>query len=283
MSYMDARDEARAATGGKPGARERILDTSYELFARRGIRDVGVDEIITRSGVAKATFYRHFPSKDALVLAYLDRWFTARSAAVEAATRNIESRDEALLAVFGVLDDWFQRGRAEASAFLHVMIEMGPDHPLGKASIEYLSRTREQLAAIAVAAGLEDPDGFAWSCHILIKGAMVADAEGDGSAAERARLMASLLIEHHRQRQQRGRGPRRINAGEASSGSCQVEGRQIESQRVDDPSNGSQRGDEGQRLAPFWPREAATQAEHRLARPTRLATTKGILGSVERN
>lgn len=198
MLFMDARDDYRAAAGKRPGARERILDTSYELFARRGIRDVGVDEIITRSGVAKASFYRHFPSKDELVLAYLDRWFTERSAALEAATQGMESRDEALLAVFGVLDDWFQRGRAEASAFLHVMIEMGPDHPLGRASIHYLERTREQLAEIAIAAGLDDPVGFAWSCHILIKGAMVADAEGDSHAAERARLMASLLIEHHR-------------------------------------------------------------------------------------
>ncbi|MCH6471476.1 TetR/AcrR family transcriptional regulator [Sinomonas terrae] len=265
---MDARDEARAAKGRKGGARERILDTSYELFARRGIRDVGVDEIITRSGVAKATFYRHFPSKDALVLAYLDRWFTARSAAVDAATKSSESHDEPLLAVFGVLDDWFQRGRAEASAFLHVMIEMGPDHPLGRASIEYLTRTREQLATIAAAAGLDDPEGFAWSCHILIKGAMVADSEGDTSAAERARLMASLLIEHHRQRQLGQEG----QLGQ-------------ENQR----SQESQLGQEGQgdgrrqRFAPFRHAEAAAEGEHRVTRPTRFVKTKGTLSSAEAN
>ncbi|WP_138445294.1 TetR/AcrR family transcriptional regulator [Sinomonas susongensis] len=184
----------------RPGARDKILDTSYELFAHRGIRDVGVDEIISRSGVAKATFYRHFPSKDALVLAYLDRWFTARSAAIEAATKGIESTDEAVLAVFGVLNDWFRHGTAEASAFLHVMIEMGPDHPLGQASIEYLTRTREQLADLAAAAGLSDPEGFAWSCHILIKGAMVADSEGDTQAAARALTMARLLIEEHHEK-----------------------------------------------------------------------------------
>ena len=49
----------------------RILSTAYELFSRRGIRDVGINELIERSGVAKSTFYRHFPSKDALVLAFL--------------------------------------------------------------------------------------------------------------------------------------------------------------------------------------------------------------------
>lgn len=64
-------------------ARERLLDAAYELFARRGIRDVGVDELITRSGVAKATFYRHFRTKDDLVAAYLDRWFQARTASIQ--------------------------------------------------------------------------------------------------------------------------------------------------------------------------------------------------------
>ncbi|WP_334173774.1 helix-turn-helix domain-containing protein, partial [Sinomonas sp.] len=61
---------ARAAAMGRPaGARERILGAAYWLFARRGIRDVGVDELIAASGVARATFYRHFRSKDDLVLA----------------------------------------------------------------------------------------------------------------------------------------------------------------------------------------------------------------------
>jgi AcrR family transcriptional regulator len=54
-------------------ARERILDTAYELFSRNGIRAVGVDAIIDRSGVARMTLYRHFGSKDALVLAFLER------------------------------------------------------------------------------------------------------------------------------------------------------------------------------------------------------------------
>src|SRR5439155_15090992 len=52
-------------------ARERILDAAYELFSQRGIRAVGVNEVIERAGVATATLYRHFPSKDNLVLAFL--------------------------------------------------------------------------------------------------------------------------------------------------------------------------------------------------------------------
>ena len=180
-------------------ARGRILATSYDLFARRGIRDVGVDELIARSGVAKATFYKHFKSKDELVLAYLDRWYEARSAAIDGAVlRRGSSGDAALLAIFDVFNEWFRQGAAEVSSFLHVMMEMGPDHPLGRASMDYLARTRSQLAALASAAGLRDPEDFAWSCHILIKGSMVAAAEGDAFAADRARQMAALLINLHR-------------------------------------------------------------------------------------
>ena len=191
--------ESPRAPRRRDGPRQRILDTSFELFSRRGIRDVGVDELIERSGVARATFYRQFRSKDELALAYLERWYQARSAAIgEAVARHGGSGEAALLAIFDVFNEWFQQGAAQVSSFLHVMMEMGPDHPLGKASIGYLARTGREMAEIARSAGLRDPEDFAWSCHILIKGAIVADAEGDQRAAERAREMAELLIEHHK-------------------------------------------------------------------------------------
>ena len=70
-------------------ARDRILDAAFRLFYARGIRGVGVDLIIAESGVAKATFYTHFPAKDELVLAYLDKvdgvWTGQLHAAAEAA------------------------------------------------------------------------------------------------------------------------------------------------------------------------------------------------------
>lgn len=194
---MDVKDRTRASA--KPGARQRIIDVSFTLFAERGIRDVGVDELIERSGVAKATFYKHFHAKDDLALAYLQRWYEERSSAIEDAVKRREgSATPALLAVFDVFDEWFRQGVSEVGSFLHVLMEMGPTHPLGKASLDYLARTREQLADIARNAGLHDPDGFGWSCHILLQGAIVAAAEGDLDAAARARHMAALLIAHRR-------------------------------------------------------------------------------------
>jgi AcrR family transcriptional regulator len=194
---MTATDLASAPSPGD--ARDRILAASYKLFAERGIRDAGVDELIARSGVAKATFYKYFKSKDDVALAYLERWYENRGGAIDAAVRRYGREGErALLAIFDVFDDWFRQGAVEVTSFLHVMLEMGPNHPLGRASIEYLAKTREQLAELARSAGLRDVEDFAWSCHILIKGAIVASAEGDRRAAERAREMASMLVERYR-------------------------------------------------------------------------------------
>ncbi|WP_138413958.1 TetR/AcrR family transcriptional regulator [Sinomonas gamaensis] len=180
-------------------ARQRVLDASYELFARRGIRAVGVDELIETSGVAKATFYKHFKSKDDVVLAFLQRWYEERTAAIEQAVARYGNRDGgAVLTIFDLFDDWFRHGAVQVTSFLHVMMEMGPQHPLGRASISYLEKTRQQIADLAQSAGLADPDDFAWSIHILLKGAMVADAEGDENAAQRAKQMARILMEHHR-------------------------------------------------------------------------------------
>src|SRR6476660_4151538 len=87
------------------GARERILDAAYELFSRRGIQAVGVNEVTERAGVATATLYRHFPSKDELVLAFLDlreqRW--TKDVIEAGAIRRGSNAEERLLALFDVL------------------------------------------------------------------------------------------------------------------------------------------------------------------------------------
>jgi AcrR family transcriptional regulator len=186
----------------EPEARERILDTAYELFSRRGVRGVGVDEVIERAGVAKATLYRHFPSKDELVLAFLERrerrwtldWVEAE------ARRGGSTPEEQLLAIFDAFDGWFRRDDFEACSFINVMLEMGPEHPASKASIQHLENIRSIVRRLAEEAGLRDPDSFARSWHILMKGSIVAAAEGDIDAAQRAKSMARCLLDGHRKR-----------------------------------------------------------------------------------
>jgi AcrR family transcriptional regulator len=184
----------------KSDARERILDTAYELFSRRAIRDVGVDEVIERAGVAKATLYRHFPSKDDLVIAFLERreerWTMAW---VEAeARRRGTTPEEQLLAIFELFDEWFQRDDFEACAFINVLLEMRSAHPTGQASVRHLANIRTVVSRLADEAALRDPESFAHSWHILMKGSIVSATEGDAQAARRAQSMARLLIEEHR-------------------------------------------------------------------------------------
>src|SRR5579863_5076899 len=125
-------------------ARERILDAAYELFSRRGIRAVGVNEVIEHAGVATATLYRHFPSKDKLVLAFLDlreqRW--TKDIIEAESMRRGSNPEERLLAIFDVLDEWFRRDDFEAGSFIKVLLELGPKHPAGGASVLHLEQLR---------------------------------------------------------------------------------------------------------------------------------------------
>jgi AcrR family transcriptional regulator len=193
-----ARTRQRGEVGSS--ARQRILDTSYELFSRRGVRAVGIDEVIERAGVAKATLYRHFSSKDALVLAFLElreqRW-TRDFVEAEAISRGA-TPEQRLLAIFDVYDEWFHRDDFEACSFVNVLLEVGPGHTAGGASIEHLARIRALVRRFAEEAGLRDPESFARSWHILMKGSIIAATEGDADAARRAKAMARQLIEQHR-------------------------------------------------------------------------------------
>ena len=187
-----------AETGAS--ARERILDASYELFSRRGIQAVGVNEVTERAGVAMATLYRHFPSKDELVLAFLalreQRW--TKDFVEAGAMRRGSNPEERLLAIFDVLDEWFHRDDFEAGSFMKVLLELGPEHPAGGASVRHLEQIRSIVRRLAEEAGLHDTDSFARSWHILMEGSIVVATEGDTRAAQRGKSMARLLIDQYR-------------------------------------------------------------------------------------
>jgi AcrR family transcriptional regulator len=179
-------------------ARERLVTAAYELFARQGVQAVGVDAIIERSGVARQTMYRHFGSKQNLVLAFLARreevwtygWLAAE------VRRRTDDPHERLLTIFEVFDEWFRTPEFEGCSFINVMLEH-PDgqHPLHRAAAEYLANIREFLSGLATEAGIDDPEGFARRWHILMKGSIVSAGEGDRDAALRARRLGTLLLD----------------------------------------------------------------------------------------
>jgi AcrR family transcriptional regulator len=181
-------------------ARERLLESAYELFSRRGVRGVGIDEVIAHADVAKATLYAHFPSKDDLVLAFLERreqrW-TFGFVEAEAERRGT-TPEERLLAIFDAFDEWFRRDDFEACSFIKLLLEMGAEHPAGRASVHYLDNIRSMVRRLAEEAGLRDSDAFARSCQLLMAGSIVAAAAGDADAAQRAQAMVRILIDQHR-------------------------------------------------------------------------------------
>jgi len=186
--------DAAAATSA---ARERVLATAYELFAHHGTKTVGVDSIVAKAGVAKMTLYRHFPSKNDLVVAFLERreelWTHAwLEAAVKARTRDPKAR---LLAIFDVFHEWFQQPDFEGCSFINVLLEepvLG--HPVRQATVLHLANIRALLRELAAAAGVRHLDGFTRKWHILMKGSIVAAGEGDKLAARRAQEIGRLLL-----------------------------------------------------------------------------------------
>ena len=181
--------------------RERILESAYELFSRRGIRGVGVDEVIERAAVAKATLYRHFSSKDELILEFLrvreERW--TRDWLQAEAERRAPTPEGRLLAIFDVFDEWFHEDGFDGCSFINVLLETADlEHPVGQASVVHLENIRAILRSLADEAGLRDPDGFARKWHILMKGSIVSASEGDLDAAKRAQEIGRLLLAEYR-------------------------------------------------------------------------------------
>ena len=178
-------------------AREKILDAAYELFSQRGIQAVGIDLIVQRADVARMSLYRNFDSKEDLVIAFLKRreelwlrdWLQA-----EVERRSVDPR-ERLLAVFDVFDQWFRRAEFEGCSFINILLETAhSDDHITRASISHLAEIRKWLESLAAAAGVRDANTFARKWHILMKGAIIAAAEGDLEAARLAQELGAALL-----------------------------------------------------------------------------------------
>jgi AcrR family transcriptional regulator len=179
-------------------ARERILQTAYELHCRHGVQAVGVDRISDEADVAKMTLYRHFRSKEELALAVLERreevwsrgWLEAE---VEL---RAQTAGERLLAIFDVFDEWFRSPDYEGCLFMSVLLETHDRRSvIGAASASALARIRSFVGGLAEEAGVGDPEGFARQWQILMMGSIMAAVGGDADAALRTRTVADLLLE----------------------------------------------------------------------------------------
>ncbi|HVM15579.1 MAG TPA: TetR/AcrR family transcriptional regulator [Egibacteraceae bacterium] len=162
------------STGTTPSARERILEAASRLFYRHGFVSVGVDTITAEAGVAKMSLYRHFPSKDHLIVAYLERsneqfWKWFDGALGEGAPRG------QLMRVFDELGNF-----ATSPACFGCMFQLAaadfPDaeHPANRIALAHKTAVLERLRDLGTQAGSSDPGALAAQLLLLMDGAFVA-------------------------------------------------------------------------------------------------------------
>jgi len=172
-----------AVVGGVPrtnrapereSARERLLTAASQLFHDVGIQAAGVDALIAAAGVAKATFYRHFPSKDDLVVAWLrdprTRWFDhVRAQAEERSTTS----DDLIPRLFEAAADWLEEKNYRGCPYLNTSVEVtDPTHPARLVATDYLQEIEDHLTGVAADAGYRDPRRVGAELQTLLAGSI---------------------------------------------------------------------------------------------------------------
>jgi AcrR family transcriptional regulator len=176
--------------GRRQAMHDRILATADRLFYGEGIRAVGVDTIAAAAGISKRTLYNHFPSKDALIVAYLKGRLRPRMPADS-------SPREQVLKCFERIERGIARPGFRGCPFVNAVAELSlPAHPASKVAMEAKEDMRLWMRARLVDMGLADPDDLAMQLAILLDGALVAGlVRGNPGVARTARSAAEVLID----------------------------------------------------------------------------------------
>ena len=169
---------------------ERILETADRLFYREGIRAVGVDTIADEIGISKRTLYNHYPSKDALVVAYLSRRLVPLAISDQPPL-------EQILGVFDRLETSVTRKRFRGCAFVNAVAEVGESVPeANKLAVSFKEGRRLWFRDLLSRLDVADPEGLATQLAILLDGAIAGVlVRGDAKMARAARDAAVVLIE----------------------------------------------------------------------------------------
>jgi AcrR family transcriptional regulator len=195
--------------------RERLVDAAYDLFARDGVNQVGIDKILAKSGCAKASLYGNFKTKVELAIAFLDRREAVWTRGwLEAEIKRRSARpEERLLAIFDVFDGWFRTKKFEGCSFINVLLESKVDSPVRQAAAIHLAKIRAMVCSLAEEANLREPKKFAQAWHMLMKGSIVSAGEGNRDAAREAKCAARLVLDGWK----RAREPRKPRARHLST------------------------------------------------------------------
>ena len=200
----DKPPKARGGSGGRPpgasrarpSARERLLAAANELFYNEGVHTVGIDRVIEQAGVAKASLYNTFGSKDELVRAYLETRHASVTQRITAAVERYDTPRERLLAVFEGQGELFAQPDYRGCAFARASAESHPGDLVEQAAEAYRHWVRALLTGLAAQAGVPEPEVLARQLHLLYDGSgQSARMDHDPAAAAAARAAAATLLD----------------------------------------------------------------------------------------
>jgi AcrR family transcriptional regulator len=168
---------------------ERILETADRLFYGQGIRAMGVDTIASEIGISKRTLYNHFPSKDALIVAYLQR----RLRLVPTSTKPPAQQ---ILDEFERLERAFAAEGFRGCAFVNAVAELkDPKHAANQIALAFKEMRQQWFRELVRRAGVADPDGLSLQLMLLVDGAIAAAlVRKDPTVARAAREAARVLL-----------------------------------------------------------------------------------------
>jgi len=187
---------ARRSATARPSARDRLLAAADELFYEEGIHTVGIDRVIEKAGVAKASLYSTFGSKDELIRAYLNGRHERRRERITRRLAEYGNPRDRLLAVFDLQGAQFAEPGFHGCAFVNATAESAPGSAAEQATREYRDWMREVFTDLARDAGVPGPREFAGQLMALYDGANIAARiDRDTAAAASARAAAATLLD----------------------------------------------------------------------------------------
>jgi AcrR family transcriptional regulator len=199
---MTTADEPATRQRTGPATRERILDAATQLFYAHGLRSVSADRIVTQVGITKVTFYRHFPTKDDLIVAYLERRAKWERDAIQGARS--AAPGEPAVALRMIVDGIGQESCSpgfRGCPFINAAAEYAdPDHPVRLVVDAHRRWFKQAIEDFLVELGLTDSSDVADQLVILRDGAMVSGYLGDPRTVGDALYAAGRAVIEQRMR-----------------------------------------------------------------------------------
>jgi AcrR family transcriptional regulator len=178
-----------ATLPARPSMKERILETADRLFYLQGIRAIGVDTIAAEIGISKRTLYNHFPSKDALISAYLARRFVQPQPSDKPPA-------EQILGTFDRLERGFASKGFRGCPFVNAVAELGAeDQAVRSIAIAFKESRRLWFRDLLLQLDVTDAEGLATQLTLLVDGSIAQDlVRNDPSMARAAKEAARVLL-----------------------------------------------------------------------------------------